>query len=206
MSDSDSNKPSYVKDKNPMDDILLQLQDEAGEASVIPEEEMTHVSGVSFVDSAGLSLGAAPEEEAGHAGAYRYIANCANALEALVLQGDDEEDTYDGDDDDDGGDERGGGLRQDGRGGHEEYGRYPQQQDPHPLAVGGAHQHHHQHHHHSGANNSSNNFARSSTRLKGKDRHVVIQRKGRDEVAVVVLTKRPEYDSSDEQDGPDSTT
>lgn len=43
--------------RNPMEGILRQLQNEAGDAPVPPEEEMTHVAGVSFVDAAGLSLG-----------------------------------------------------------------------------------------------------------------------------------------------------
>lgn len=102
---------------------------------------------------------AAPEEEARHAGAYRYIANCANELEALVLQESDEDEDDLGDDDD--GHDR--GLGQGGGGGHERYDPYGQQQQ-HPLAPGGAY--HHQHH----GNNSSNGFARSSTRLRGKDK------------------------------------
>lgn len=49
-------------DENAMNEILRQLQEAADAAAEsAPGEEMTHVAGVSFVDSVGLSLGGKEE-------------------------------------------------------------------------------------------------------------------------------------------------
>ncbi|CAM9557695.1 unnamed protein product [Ectocarpus sp. 13 AM-2016] len=155
-------------DENAMNEILRQLQEAADAAAEsAPGEEMTHVSGVSFVDSVGLSLGAAPKEEAGRAGAYRHIANCAEALEALVLQEDERLER----------ESREQSSRQGGVHDHEEYANY----------------HQHQHFTNGGGHHTSSGHARASTRLKGEDRHVVIQKKSANEVAVVVLEKKPSH-------------
>ncbi|CAM9734060.1 unnamed protein product [Ectocarpus fasciculatus] len=155
-------------DENAMNEILRQLQEAADAAAEsAPGEEMTHVSGVSFVDSVGLSLGAAPKEEAERAGAYRHIANCAEALEALVLQEDERLERESREQSS----RQGGGHEH-----HEDYANYHQQQ--------------HHHFTNGGGNHASSGHARASTRLKGEDRHIVIQKKSSSEVAVVVLEKK----------------
>lgn len=152
-----------------MEKILEQMQNE--HFSHAPGEEMTHVAGVSFVDNVGLSLGAAPREDAGQAGTYRHIANCAKDLEALVLEEEDSQERLERE-------RQGQGQEQD----NDDYLNY---------ADGGGHD---QHHH------SSGRGAHSSTRLRGDDRHIVIERNALNEVAVVVLKKHPEHDSEETED------
>eukprot|EP00903_Cladosiphon_okamuranus_P013198 g12310.t1 len=186
--DEDDRKPQGMGNENPMEKILDQMQRD--NFSHAPGEEMTHVAGVSFVDDLGLSLGAVPREEAGRAGAYRDIANCAQELEALVLE--EEEDS----------EERlrlereqqqqlGREGMQGGQGaeGHDDVdddidGYYTDYQNYH-AADGGGHDPH--------------SRTRSSTRLRGEDRHILIERNPRtNQVAAVVLKKQPEHDDSDE--------
>ncbi|CAN0191848.1 unnamed protein product [Pylaiella littoralis] len=171
-------------DKNPMERILEQLQKEEGGFLPAPGEEMTHVAGVSFVDANGLSLGAAPQEEAGHAGAYRHIANCADALEALVLEEEERQELLERE-----------GERSGGEGEHQAQGRHDDYSIYHHSSADSRGHH----------NSSSNRDVHSSTRLKGGDRHVVIERKSSNELAVVVLKKKTE-DSDREDEGDEDAT
>eukprot|EP00752_Nemacystus_decipiens_P008349 g7463.t1 len=160
-------------EENPMERILEQLQRD--NFSHAPGEEMTHVAGVSFVDNVGLSLGAAPREEADHAGAYRHIANCANALESLVL---DEEDAE--------------AERERERLERERRARQGAQQAQQGEQDYSYQNHQYQHQH------SGDRWVHSSTRLRGEDRHIVLERSGHNQVAAVVLKQRPEHDDSEE--------